>query len=209
MIELDADADEALIARIKAGEVQLFESLMRRHNRRVYRVARSFTKSDAEAEDVMQEAYINAFMQIHRFEGRARFSSWLTRIAINEALGRRRREKPFAEAELEKLMDGAKGPEESAYSAEVVALLERAVAELPEIFRLVFVLRAVEQLSVREVAECLDITEETVKTRYFRARAQLKDALAEQAESLAPSLYDFHLKRCDRVVAAVLGRLTS
>jgi len=209
VIELDADADEALIARIKAGEVQLFESLMRRHNRRVYRVARSFTKSDAEAEDVMQEAYINAFMQIHRFEGRARFSSWLTRIAINEALGRRRREKPFAEAELEKLMDGAKGPEESAYSAEVVALLERAVAELPEIFRLVFVLRAVEQLSVREVAECLDITEETVKTRYFRARAQLKDALAEQAESLAPSLYDFHLKRCDRVVAAVLGRLTS
>ena len=205
----EPDADEALIARIKAGEVQLFESLMRRHNRRVYRVARSFTKTDAEAEDVMQEAYIHAFMQLHRFEGRARFSSWLTRIAINEALGRRRRDKPFAEAELEKLMDGARGPEESAYSAEVVALLERAVAELPEIFRLVFVLRAVEQLSVREVAECLDITEETVKTRYFRARAQLKDALAEQAESLAPSLYDFHLDRCDRVVAGVLGRLTS
>lgn len=203
------DADEDIVRRVKAGERHLFEVLMRRHNPRVYRVARSIAADEAEAEDIMQEAYVRAFTHIDGFEGRAKFSTWLTRITLNEALGRRRSARPFAEADLEAMKDRSDSPEESIASAQIVALLERAVAGLPEHFRVVFVLRAVEQLSVREVAEVLGIAEDTVKTRYFRARAALKDALSEHAESAAPKMYDFHLERCDRVVARVFARLRS
>lgn len=202
-----SEADEDVVRRVQAGERNLFEVLMRRHNPRVYRVARAIVVDEAEAEDVMQDAFVRAFTHIDRFEGRARFSTWLTRITINVALGRQRGARSFAEADLEAMKDRAKNPEESVSSAQIVALLERAVADLPEHFRVVFVLRAVEQLSVRECAECLGIAEETVKTRHFRARAALKEALSEHAESLAPRLYDFHLDRCDRVVARVFARL--
>lgn len=201
------DADEDIVRRVQAGERHLFEVLMRRHNPRVYRVARAIARDEDEAEDIMQEAYVRAFTQIDRFEGRAKFSTWLTRIAVHEALGRRRSERPAVEADLEAMTDRSQSPEESAASAQIVALLERAVAKLPEHFRVVFVLRAVQQLSVREVAECLEIGEETVKTRYFRARALLREALSEHAEAMAPRLYDFHLDRCDRVVARVFARL--
>lgn len=203
------DADEDIVRRVQAGERHLFEVLMRRHNPRVYRVARAIARDDDEAEDIMQEAYVRAFTHIDRFEGRAKFSTWLTRIAIHEALGRRRNARPTAEADLDAMTDRSRSPEESAASAQIVALLGRAVAGLPEHFRVVFVLRAAQQLSVREVAECLEIGEETVRTRYFRARALLREALSEHAESAAPRLYDFHLDRCDRVVARVFARLRS
>jgi RNA polymerase sigma-70 factor (ECF subfamily) len=203
------DTDEDIVRRVQAGERQLFEVLMRRHNPRVYRVARAIAGDDAAAEDIMQEAYTRAFTQIDRFEGRARFSTWLTRIAINEALGRRRSARPFTDVDLSAMKDRSSSPEELLASAQLIALVERAVAGLPEHYRVVFVLRAVEQLSVREVADCLEINEETVKTRHFRARAALKDALSEHAEALAPKLYDFHLERCDRIVARVLARLRS
>lgn len=204
-----SDADEDIVRRVQAGERELFEVLMRRHNPRVYRVARALAADEAEAEDIMQEAYVRAFSHIDRFEGRARFSTWLTRITLNEALGRRRSARPFAEADLDAMTDRSSSPEESASAAQIVALLERAITDLPEHFRVVFVLRAAQQLSVRETAECLGIEEETVRTRYFRARALLRDALSGHAEALAPRMFDFHLERCDRVVAAVLSRLRS
>ncbi len=200
------DTDEDIVRRVQAGERQLFEVLMRRHNPRVYRVARAIAGDEAAAEDIMQEAYARAFTKIDHFEGRAKFSTWLTRITINEALGRRRSARSFAQVDLEAMKDRSKSPEESVSSAQIVALLEREVAQLPEHFRVVFVLRAVEQLSVKEVAACLDINEETVKTRHFRARTALKEALSAHAEALAPHLYDFHLERCDRIVARVLER---
>lgn len=203
------DPDEEIVRRVRAGEVHLFETLMRRHNPRVYRVARAIGACEADAEDIMQEAYVRAFTQLDRFEGRSRFSTWLTRIAINEALGRKRRARPGDDTELEGLMDDASSPEDLVFSAELAALLEQSIAKLPEHFRLVFVLRAVEQLSVREVSECLDIPEETVKTRFFRARAGLRATLAQHTEAIAPALYAFHLDRCDRVVAHVLSRLRS
>ncbi len=207
MTEHPLDPDEETIRRIRAGEGALFEQLMRRHNRRIYRVARSIAADEAEAEDIMQETYVRAFSHLDRFEGRARFSTWLTRIAVHEALGRRRRTRTFDEVDLEAMMDETRDPEAQAAAAELAALLERTVARLPEIYRVVFVLRAVEQLSVREVSECLDLDEGTVKTRFFRARAALRDALAEHADAIAPDIYDFHLSRCDRVVAHVIERL--
>ena len=201
-----SDPDLDLVHRVRGGETQLFELLMRRHNQRLFRVARVFAANVNEAEDIMQDAYVRAFTALDRFEERARFSTWLTRIAINEGLARVRNRRTNTE-DVEHLMDTAHSPDDLASSAEVRRLLESAIARLDEPFRLVFVLRAVEQLSVREVSECLDVEEATVKTRYLRARATLKGVLARHAEALAPGLYDFHLHRCDRVVARVMQKL--
>ena len=202
-----SDPDLDLVHRVRGGETQLFELLMRRHNQRLFRVARVFAANVNEAEDIMQDAYVRAFTALDRFEERARFSTWLTRIAINEALARCRKRRANTHDDVERIMDTAHQPDDLASSAEVRRLLESAIARLDEPFRLVFVLRAVEQLSVREVSECLDVEEATVKTRYLRARATLKGVLARHAEALAPGLYDFHLQRCDRVVARVMQKL--
>lgn len=201
------DPDLDVVQRIQQGELHLFELLMRRHNQRIFRVARAFVGDAEEAEDVMQEAYVRAFAALADFAGRARFLTWLVRITIHEAMARRRRRRGGAAGEVEQLMDGARGPDEAASSAEVRRLLEGAIARLDEPFRVVFVLRAIEQMPVAEVADCLQLDESTVKTRYFRARATLKGLLAQHAEALAPHLYSFHLQRCDRVVAGVLQRL--
>jgi RNA polymerase sigma-70 factor, ECF subfamily len=204
--EIDPDAE--IVERVRRGERELFELLLRRHNRRIFRVAHAVLGDAAEAEDVMQDAYVRAFAALGDFGGRARFSTWLTRIAVHEALARRRRRRAHDPDAVETLMDGARGPDEAASSAEVRRLLEGAIARLGEPFRLVFVLRAVEQLPVADVAECLQLDEATVKTRYFRARATLKGLLAQHAEALAPHLYDFGLQHCDRVVASVLRRIS-
>ncbi|MCC7384833.1 MAG: RNA polymerase sigma factor [Deltaproteobacteria bacterium] len=204
-------SDEDVVARVLRGERELFEILMRRHNRRVFRTARAVVSNDAEAEDVMQEAYVRAFEALPRFEGRSSFATWLTRIVINEGLTRRRRAPAGRFGDLEEA-DAMSDPEQASperrtFDRELRELLEHAVEALSEPFRLVFVLRAVEQLSVREVSESLGIPEETVKTRYFRARAQLRESLEEHADAAAPGLYEFHLVRCDRVVDAVMKRL--
>ena len=201
------DPDLEVVQRILDGEPHLFELLMRRHNQRVYRVARAFVRDAAEAEDVMQEAYVRAYQALADFAGRARFSTWLVRITVHEAMARRRRRRDGVPDAVEQLMDGAHGPDEAAISAEVRRLLENAIARLDEPFRVVFVLRAIEQLPVADVAECLQLDESTVKTRYFRARATLQGLLAQHADALAPHLYDFQLQRCDRVVRNVLQRL--
>jgi RNA polymerase sigma-70 factor (ECF subfamily) len=205
--------DDEIVARVLAGETQLFELIMRRHNQRIYRAARAIVRDDAEAEDVMQDAYVRAYAHLGEFEGRALFSTWLTRIAVHEALARSRRKLRFQPIDDQNRETQAMpspphfSPEQRASDGEVRAVLEKAIDALPDDFRAVFVLRAVEEMSGAETAECLGIPEETVKTRLFRARARLQETLLAALEPAAPRAYEFHLSRCDRVVAGVLRRL--
>lgn len=209
---LPDDAD--LVKRILEGELELFELLMRRTNPRLFRVARAIVGDDDEAEDVLQQTYLNAFAQLRTFEGRARFSTWLTRIAANEALARvRQRRRLVSVDEEEESMWQREGdrsvptPEADAASQELRRILEQALDELSPNHRTILVLRDVEELSTLEAASCLGITEESAKVRLHRARAQLRQRLASRIDSVTREVYPFHLSRCDRVVAAVLMRI--
>jgi RNA polymerase sigma-70 factor (ECF subfamily) len=206
-------SDQAVIARIRDGEHWCFEILMRRHNRRVFRACRAILRRDDEAEDVMQEAYVRAFEHLADFRGDASFVTWITRIAIHEALARKRREQRFgsldAAPQPSTLMpvDSPRNPEQEVNDQQLRAVLERAIDALPDDFRTVFVLRAVEQMSGAEAAACLDIPEETVKTRLHRARLRLQEVVVRALDESSPRAYEFHLVRCDRVVKGVLDRL--
>ena len=211
------ETDEEIVRRIRAGEPALFEILVRRYNQRLFRVARAILRDETEAEDVMQQAYVNAFTHLHQFEERARFGTWLTRIAVYEALGRLRRRGRFEEVDVmaeshEKTMAGlpspSRSPEDEALTRELRGILEAAFDALPEIYRTVFLLREVEAVSTTEAAESLGITEDTVKTRLHRARALLRHELFERAGLTAGDLFPLHLSRCDRVLARVFERLT-
>ncbi len=211
-------SDMDVVRRVRDGETALFEILMRRHNQRLYRVARAIVKDDNEAEDVMQEAYVNAYTHLHQFAERAQFSTWLTRIAVHEALARVRKRARLTELDEDEeagmqIMPGFsamdRDPEQQASNAELKALLEAAVESLPEAYRIVFVLREVEGLSTAETAECLDVTEETVKTRLHRGRAVLREELFQRAGIATSYAFEFHLSRCDRIVAAVLERINA
>jgi RNA polymerase sigma-70 factor (ECF subfamily) len=201
----------AVVARVLAGDVAAFETLIRRHNRSVFRAARAIVGSDDEAEDVMQEAYVSAYTHLEDFGGRARFSTWLIRIAVFEALGRKRRAKrvtSFDDADFrEEPVANSRSPEHAASDTELRGLLERAVDTLPVGFRAVFMMRSVEELTVEETAEALNIPAETVRTRHHRARAMLRDSLAQTVESTASRAFDFHLSRCDRITFSVLERI--
>ena len=204
-------ADEALIQQVLAGNTALFELLMRRYNERVYRAARSIVRDEHETEDVMQQVYVNAFTHLSQFTGAARFSTWLTRIAVNEALARVRRQGRYdsfdeqrSKVEPFATHHPADDPERQAFAQELRALLERAIDTLPNGMREVFVLREVEGLSTLEVAECLDVSEDVVKTRLSRGRALLRQLLMERTGAVAPDAFRFYRPRCDRVVAAVL-----
>lgn len=202
--------DEQVIAKVCAGEVRLFELLMRRYNERVYRAVRSILRDETRAEDVMQTAYLRAFEQLATFEARSSFATWLTRIAINEALAEHRRSLravPQDGVTMSELPGPGRSPEESAQDEEQRRILVCAVDALPEHFRTVFMLRQVQELSVEETARCLELREETVKTRLHRARALLRRGLLEQIEPLLGNLLPFKAPRCDRVVAAVLDRI--
>jgi RNA polymerase sigma-70 factor (ECF subfamily) len=204
--------DEEIIERVRGGDIESFELIMRRYNQRIYRTVRAILREDDESTDAMQEAYVNAFTHLADFTGRARFSTWLTRIAVHEALGRlrkRKRVEPLDETDTEDTLMASPvtGPENSASDGELRALLEEAVDALPEAFRTAFVLRSVEQLSVAETAEVLGIPEETVKTRHHRARERLQNALTSRVGAALPELFGFDGARCDRIVANVLLRL--
>ena len=209
-------SDEDVVTQVLDGETAMFELLMRRHNERIYRVARAITRDDREAEDVMQQAYVNAFLNLRQFQGRAQFATWLTRIAVNEALARVRRRGRYEafDDEFSKAvsLDGrgaATNPERQAFVTELRDLLESAIDELPDGAREVFVLRDVEGLSTAETAASLDVSEDVVKTRLSRARAALRQALLERAGPTAADAFRFYRARCDRVVAAVLARISS
>ncbi len=211
-------SDEELAERVSAGDINLYEVLMRRYNQRLYRIARGIVSDPAEAEDVVQQAYVNAYLHIDQFGNRARFSTWLTKIAVYEALGRVRRRERFQTVTLEPdeghpmddsspLAARAPDPERQAFTGELKVLLESSIDALPEGYRSVFVMRELEGLSTAETAECLDVSEETVKTRLHRARSMLRDALYERAGVATASVFELHLSRCDVIVATVLGRL--
>ncbi|HWS71049.1 MAG TPA: RNA polymerase sigma factor [Thermoanaerobaculia bacterium] len=204
--------DEELVPRIVSGDRALFEVLMRRHNQRIYRAVRAVLRTDADAEDVMQEAYLSAYQHLHQFEGRAKFSTWLTRIAVNAALARRGKREGNGMTDsdddsLEALESVAPDPEQETLATELREVMEREVAALPDSFRSTFVLREVEGLSTTETAEVLGISEDLVKTRLHRARTTLRDRLYQRAGITLESLFSFGNSRCDRVVAAVMERL--
>lgn len=207
--------DEQLVERVVGGDVSSFEALMRRHNERLFRATRAILKNDAEAEDAMQEAYLSAYRHLSDFRGTARFSTWLLRIAVNEALHRRKRARPHEPLDENDSMsedvmgNGPRSPETITVDRELARAVEAAIDALPEPFRVVFVLRAVQQLSAAEVAEALGIPEETVKTRLHRARMRIQAMLTNRTDALTPSLFDFHLSRCDRIVQSVLSKLAS
>lgn len=207
-------SDDDVVAQVLRGQTALFEVLMRRHNERIYRAARAIVRDEKEAEDVMQQAYVSAYAHLRQFNGQAQFSTWLTRIAVHEALARVRRRgryEPLDEewAGVEALMrpNATNDPERQAFSGELRALLESAIDRLPDGAREVFVLRAVEGLSTAEVAETLDVSEDVVKTRLSRARAALRRDLLERAGAIAPDAFRFYRPRCDRIVADVLARI--
>jgi len=203
--------DNEVVSRVLAGDTHLFEIVMRRHNQRVFRAARAILKNDDEAQDVMQEAYVRAYQHLKDFRGEAQLSTWLCRIAVHEALARVRRagkQEPVTEEQLEEGNMG-RDPEQATSDDELRVLLEQAVDALPDVFRTVFVLRAVEQMSTQEVAEMLSVPEDTVKTRLFRARGLLRQALLTKLEDTETKAFQFLRPRCDRVVATVLARITS
>lgn len=207
--------DEELVERVLAGERNLFEILMRRYNQRLYRVTRAILRDDAEAEDVTQEAYVRAYQHLSQFAGRSSFATWLTRIAIHEALGRVQRGKrkeeidameEFRRDSLEPLTSTAT-PEQNASSAEVRVLLERSIDALPDTYREIFMLRDVEEMSTSETAQCLGITEENVKTRLHRARALLRKEIYARAGARSTAAFQFMGPRCDRLVRTVMRRI--
>jgi RNA polymerase sigma-70 factor, ECF subfamily len=201
-------ADEDVVKRVLAGETALYEILMRRYNQRLYRVARSILRNDVDAEDVMQEAYVRAYEHLGQFAGQAKFSTWLTRIAVYEALARLRRGARYSDEDvMAKLTAETPDPERQAYDRELRIVLEGAIDSLPEPYRLVFILRSVEGLSVAETAGCLDIGPEAVKTRLHRARSLLRKDLEQRAGLVTAQAFPFHLSRCDRVVEAVFRRI--
>jgi len=201
--------DAEIVERVRAGETALFEILMRRHNQRIYRVARAVIKDEADTEDVMQQAYINAFTHLSQFQDRSQFSTWLTRITVHEALARRRKRKPEETPEdvMETLTSPQLDPELQAYSAELRRVLEAAVDSLPETYRLVFMLRDIEGLSTSETAAGLELGDEAVKTRLHRARAMVRSAITERIGASTAEAFAFQAPRCDRVVAAVMAEI--
>ena len=201
--------DAEIVDRVRAGETSLFEILMRRHNQRVYRVARAVIKDEADAEDVMQQAYINPFTHLNQFQDRAQFSTWLTRITVHEALARRRKRKPeeMPEDVMETLASTQPDPERQAYAAELRGVLETAVDSLPDTYRVVFMLRDIEGLSTSETAAGLELGEEAVKTRLHRARALVRRAIADRLGVSSAEAFAFQAPRCDRVVAAVMSEI--
>lgn len=218
-----AQPDDAELARrIGARDERAFEALMRAHNRLLYRLARSILKDDAEAEDAVQEAYFAAYRGIATFRGGAKLSTWLARIVINEAYGRLRKQKRAVVVSFEAAQrrdegernseegimpgDTVEQPDAAAMRAELRRMLEHRIDALPDQFRTVFMLRDVEEMSVDETAECLDVPPATVRTRAFRARALLREALSRDLDTATVDAFGFAGERCDRIVANVLER---
>ena len=214
--------ESEMVGRVATGDRTAFVALMRRYNQKLYRTARSILRDDAEAEDAVQEAYLIAYRALPGFRGDAMLSTWLVRIVVNEALGRLRRRKRDAEVirlvygdeehgAPETTMDDAPfaQPERAALRAETRRLLETKIDLLPETFRTVFMLRAVEERSVEETAAVLDVPEATVRSRYFRAKGLLREALAREIDIALADAFAFAGARCDRIVARVLDRFDS
>jgi RNA polymerase sigma-70 factor, ECF subfamily len=209
-------SDEEVVVQVLAGETAMFEIVMRRHNQRLYRVARAILRNDSEAEDVMQDAYVRAYEHLDQFAGRAKFSTWLTRIAVHEVLARQRRSKryeelgPTSEREgdpMDRFASLTPNPEQQMSNSGLRRLLEQAVEKLPDAYRAVFMLRDVEDMSTTDAAYALEITEENVKVRLHRARALLRKSLFAVAGTESREAFNFNAVGCDRVVKNVFERI--
>jgi RNA polymerase sigma-70 factor, ECF subfamily len=209
-------SDEEVVVRVLAGQTAMFEIVMRRYNQRLYRVARAILRNDSEAEDVMQDAYVRAYEHLGQFAGRAKFSTWLTRIAVHEALARRHRGDRYQELDpmpegsgdpMDRLATLEPNPEQQASNSEIRKLLEEAIENLPAAYRIIFMLRDIEEMSVSDAATVLEITEQNVKVRLHRARALLRGALYARAGIERKEAFNFHAARCDRIVENVLQRI--
>jgi RNA polymerase sigma-70 factor (ECF subfamily) len=208
-------SDEEVVKKVLEGETALFEIIMRRYNQRLFRVTRSIVKDDLEAEDIVQDAYVRAYEHLHQFQGRSRFSTWLTKIAIYEACARRRRigQKVYSLSSMEGnglgVKSGGRDPEEQTYDRELKVVLEKAFDALSDDYRSVFMLREIEGLSTAEAAECLDISEENVKVRLYRARVLLQRDLCSLGGEDRTAAFQFLGEQCNRIVDNVLGRILS
>jgi len=221
LAEVDRLSDTELVDRARSRDELAVRAITKRYNRRLFRLARSILRDDAEAEDVVQESYVRAFTGLDLFRGDASFGTWITRIAVNEALGRLRRRRPTIDWETysenrttAQVIDFpasavSNDPERMMAQSEVRAVLERAIDELPDAFRAVFVARIVEGLTIEETADLFGLKPETVKTRLHRARALLRDALDKQMGPMLTSTFPFDGARCDRMTDAVVRRVCS
>jgi RNA polymerase sigma-70 factor (ECF subfamily) len=208
--------DEEVVNRVRTGDLAMYEVIMRRYNQRLYRVSRAILHDDAEAEDVMQEAYVRAYTHLDQFAGRSTFSTWLTRIAVHEALSRLRSRNRHPqvdvidyEGEISMNTSGKSfNPEQNASTAQLREFLEEAVLNLPDSYRTVIMLRDIEELSTAETAEALDLTEDNVKVRLHRGHGMIRDWLFERIGTRAKEAFPFMGVRCVRVVQEVFNRLT-
>jgi len=204
--------DLLLVERARGKDTRAFEALMRRYNRRLFRIARSILRDNDAADDAVQEAHIRAFTNLDRYEPTGKFGAWLARLAFNEALMIRRRSRTDT-VPLDRIdASGLAAPASDTEQLDAVQtrqLLEQAVDSLPEVFRTVFVLRVVEQLSGVETAACLGINETTVRTRLFRAQQRLRTDLARRLRAERANVFEFDTDRCDRIVARVLERMSA
>lgn len=213
-----AMAEAELVLRAARGDAAAFEGLMRRHNQRVFRTARSILRSDAEAEEAAQDAWLKAWRGLGRFRGESRFSTWITRIVRNEALGRLRQgiaqvipleaAMISSDPEIQAALADQPGrnPETMLARTELRRLMEARIDRLPDVYRTVFVLRALEDMSVEDVAAALEIPEGTVRSRFFRARSLLRESLAQDMDTAQSEAFAFDGARCDRLVAGVMAR---
>jgi len=209
--------DEEIVDRVRAGDTSLYELIMRRYNQRLYRVTRAILRDDAEAEDVMQDAYVRAYQYLHQFSGLAPFSAWLTRIAVNEALARlrlRKRNPQLDDTEDDgehrmNIVEGLPDPEQNASTAELGHLLEEVLLALPEKYRTVVMLRDVEELSTSETAAALGLSEENVKIRLHRGHEMARGWLFSRVGTNAKTAFPFMGIRCDRVVQGVFARVAT
>jgi RNA polymerase sigma-70 factor (ECF subfamily) len=209
--------DDELVRRALARDPQAFRAIMTRYNRRLYRIARGILGNDGESEDALQDAYLNAFARLDSFRSEASLATWLSRIVINEALGRLRKNKraarltatdrPRAEIIPFPLNQSSDDPERSMAQRQILVLVERAMDALPEIYRAVFVARVVEGLSAEETAELLGLKPETVKTRLHRARSLLRERLHEQIGPVLLDAFPFAGRRCERLTERVMAQL--
>jgi RNA polymerase sigma factor (sigma-70 family) len=213
-----AEDDLTIARRVAGGDRGAFELLMRRYNRRLYRLARAYLQHDAEAKDALQDAYLGAYRSIGQFRGNSALGTWFSRLVLNECAARKRRSArresivPLVSFhdhrdEVAVIPDAGQGPEKLLARAQIRSVLEQKVGELPEIFRVVFVLRSVEELSVEEIADSLSIPHETVRSRHFRAKGLLREALAKEIDLAEGEIYEFGGLHCDSIVAGVLSSL--
>jgi len=210
--------DSTLVARVACGERSAFEHLMRRYNRRLYRLARASLGDESEAKDALQDAYLCAYRSIGSFRGDSTLATWLSRLVLNACNARRRRTArrenivPIVSADRDMevvagIPDSREPPDHTVARAQIRSVLERKVSELPEIFRVVFVLRSVEEMSVEEIAATLALSAETVRSRHFRAKGMLRESLAKEIDLAEGGIYEFRGANCDAIVGSVLSLL--